>query len=97
VAGDFRFQDIRHMKCGKVFSPTHRTPLPQEIFLVLISVSGWVNTRSIFQSEGLCKWKILMTTSVIKTATFLLVAQFLNQLRQTVPPIVMCDYYLCKN
>jgi hypothetical protein len=25
---------------GKVFNPTHRPPLPQEIFLVLISVGG---------------------------------------------------------
>jgi len=25
---------------GKVVSPTHRPPLPQEIFLVLISVRG---------------------------------------------------------
>jgi len=26
---------------GKVVSPKHRPPLPQEIFLVLISVRGW--------------------------------------------------------
>jgi hypothetical protein len=31
---------------GKVVSPTHRPPLPQEIFLVLISVSGWVDSQS---------------------------------------------------
>ena len=34
--GTPRFQDNRHMKSGKVVSPTHRSPLPrQEIFLVL--------------------------------------------------------------
>jgi len=61
-----------------------------EIYLVLFSIRGWVNSSTISQSEGFSQWEIPMTPLGIEPMTFELAARHLNILCHHVHSLNKC-------
>jgi hypothetical protein len=87
-----RFHDSQHMK---IVSPMHSHLYPQELFLVIIPVRGWIDPGTTVRSEGLCQCKIPVTPLVIEPKTFRLPDQCLSRLHHRVSKIT--DFALMVN
>ena len=70
---------------------------PKEILQVLISVIGWVDSRTRVWLDGVCQWKFPMIPSEIKRTVFRLVVWYLNQLHHGVPPQTHITLYILQD
>jgi len=100
---DPRFQEIRHMKVVRLSALRTGRLYPPGNFPGTHFCKRLNQTQSHSATEGLCQWKIPMTSSGIEPSALRLVAQCLNQHRHCVCHIYIysCHYlfltmYICK-
>jgi hypothetical protein len=79
---EFWFSQITRLSANEYIKFTRSKSHPllplKKIFLIFISVTGWVELRVILRPEVICQWKFPKTSSGIQTATFRLVVQCLK-------------------
>jgi hypothetical protein len=97
VPGGWGSQSLRnrHMKMVRLSALRTGRLYPQEIFVVLISVRGRVDSRATVRPEGLWQWKIPMTLSGIDPATFYFVSQCLNHCATACHRLFVCIECYC--
>jgi hypothetical protein len=95
VPGDLGSQISWHSarEGGEVVNLTHRPPLPPGMFLVLIFIMGWVDSRSMERSEGNMSLQNPVTLSGIGPGTVRIVAQRLNHYTTPSPPTFTSSLY----
>jgi hypothetical protein len=100
VPGGWGSQILRQLahEDGTFVSPTHWPPLTLgNIYLLLVSVRGWVDPRTIMRPRGLCQRNIPMTPSGIDPATIRFVAQCLTHCATASPTLCRAVFpNLCK-
>ena len=75
------FQDDQHAKAVGLSALRTGRLYPQEVHLVLISVTDWVDNSVVARAKGTCQWKIPMTPSGFEPTSFRPVARCRNWLR----------------
>jgi len=78
------FLDNRHMKVVRLSTLRTGRLYTKEMFLVLISIRGWVDPRAIVRPDRLRQWKFPMALSGIEPGTFRLAAQCLAGSRRKI-------------
>ena len=77
-----RFQDSRHMKVVRsVYAPAAYNPPPQEIFVILISVRGWQDSRAIVPRRDSNPCSVYQLHHLVPQYCYNRITEFKKQIR----------------